>query len=84
MTPVLRPLCRPMASGYLTDMLVVRSDGFVDPCIPSLAHKRRSRPTRLTVRRDGSALRQARPGTGISLRQRSAFISRHRERAQGH
>ena len=28
-----------MASGYLTDMLVVRADGFVDPCIPTLAAK---------------------------------------------
>jgi hypothetical protein len=26
-------------AAILTDMLVVRADGFVDPCIPSLAHK---------------------------------------------
>jgi bifunctional non-homologous end joining protein LigD len=48
-------------------MLVVRADGFVDPCIPSLAHKPPSGPDwvheikhdgyRLIVRRDGEAVR---------------------------
>ena len=48
-------------------MLVVRADGFVDPCIPSRAHKPPSRPDwvhevkhdgyRLIVRRDGEAVR---------------------------
>jgi bifunctional non-homologous end joining protein LigD len=33
-----------VASGYLTDMLVVRADGFVDPCIPSRAPKPPSGP----------------------------------------
>jgi ATP-dependent DNA ligase len=63
----LGPLCRPIARGYLTDMLVVRADGFVDPCIPSLAHKPPAGPGwvheikhdgyRLIVRRDGEAVR---------------------------
>jgi bifunctional non-homologous end joining protein LigD len=48
-------------------MLVVRADGFVDPCIPSLAHNPPSGPDwvhevkhdgyRLIVRRDGEAVR---------------------------
>jgi bifunctional non-homologous end joining protein LigD len=48
-------------------MLVVRTDGFVDPCIPSLAHKPPSGPDwvhevkhdgyRLIVRRDGETVR---------------------------
>jgi ATP-dependent DNA ligase len=48
-------------------MLVVRADGFVDPCIPSLAHKPPSGPDwvhevkhdgyRLIVRRDGATVR---------------------------
>jgi bifunctional non-homologous end joining protein LigD len=48
-------------------MLVVRTDGFVDPCIPSLAHKPPSGPDwvhevkhdgyRLIVRRDGPTVR---------------------------
>jgi ATP-dependent DNA ligase len=48
-------------------MLVVRADGFVEPCIPSLAHKPPSGPDwvhevkhdgyRLIVRRDGEAVR---------------------------
>jgi ATP-dependent DNA ligase len=56
-----------VASGYLTDMLVVRADGFVDPCIPSRAPKPPSGPDwvheikhdgyRLIVRRDGGAVR---------------------------
>jgi ATP-dependent DNA ligase len=56
-----------VASGYLTDMLVVRADGFVDPCIPSRAPKPPSGPDwvheikhdgyRLIVRRDGEAVR---------------------------
>jgi bifunctional non-homologous end joining protein LigD len=47
-------------------MLVVRADGFVDPCIPSLAHKPPAGPGwehetkhdgyRLIVRRDGEAV----------------------------
>jgi hypothetical protein len=51
----------------LTDMLVVRADGFVDRCIPSLAHKPPSGPDwvhevkhdgyRLIVRRDGETVR---------------------------
>jgi ATP-dependent DNA ligase len=57
----------PVASGYLTDMLVVRTDGFVDPCIPSPAPKPPSGPDwvhevkhdgyRLIVRRDGETVR---------------------------
>jgi bifunctional non-homologous end joining protein LigD len=53
--------------AILTDMLVVRADGFVDPCIPSLAHKPPSGPDwvhevkhdgyRLIVRRDGDTVR---------------------------
>jgi hypothetical protein len=39
-----RGLHRPRASGYLTDMLVVRADGFVDPCIPFRAPKPASGP----------------------------------------
>jgi ATP dependent DNA ligase domain len=56
-----------VASGYLTDMLVVRADGFVDPCIPSRAPKPPSGPDcvheikhdgyRLIVRRDGDVVR---------------------------
>jgi bifunctional non-homologous end joining protein LigD len=48
-------------------MLVVRADGFVGPCIPSLAHKPPSGPDwvheikhdgyRLIVRRDGEVVR---------------------------
>src|ERR1700729_501591 len=48
-------------------MLVVRPDGFVEPCIPSLAHKPPSGPDwvhevkhdgyRLIVRRDGETVR---------------------------
>jgi bifunctional non-homologous end joining protein LigD len=57
----------PPTSRYLTDMLVVRADGFVDPCIPSRAPKPPSGPGwvheikhdgyRLIVRRDGEAVR---------------------------
>jgi ATP-dependent DNA ligase len=52
---------------YLTDMLVVRADGFVDPCIPTLAAKPPAGPGwvhevkhdgyRLIVRRDGETVR---------------------------
>jgi hypothetical protein len=34
-------LHRPVASGYSMDMLVVRADGFVAPCILSRAPSRR-------------------------------------------
>jgi bifunctional non-homologous end joining protein LigD len=59
----------PEASGYLTRMLArrVRTDGFIDPCIPTLAAKPPSGPGwvheikhdgyRLIVRRDGKAVR---------------------------
>jgi ATP dependent DNA ligase domain len=57
----------PPTIGYLTDMLVVRADGFVDPCIPSRAPKPPSGPDwvhevkhdgyRLIVRRDGDTVR---------------------------
>jgi bifunctional non-homologous end joining protein LigD len=60
-------LHRPVASGYLTDMIVVRADGFVDPFIPSLApkppagadwvHEIKHDGYRLIVRRDGEAVR---------------------------
>jgi bifunctional non-homologous end joining protein LigD len=58
-----------MASGYLTRMLPrrIRTDGFVDPCIPSRALKPPSGPDwvheikhdgyRLIVRREGEAVR---------------------------
>jgi bifunctional non-homologous end joining protein LigD len=56
-----------VTSGYLTDMHIVRADGFVDPCIPSRAHKPPSGPDwvhevkydgyRLIVRREGDAVR---------------------------
>jgi ATP-dependent DNA ligase len=56
-----------VTSGYLTDMLIVRADGFVDPCIPSRAPKPPLGPDwvheikhdgyRLIVRRDGEAVR---------------------------
>jgi ATP-dependent DNA ligase len=57
-----------VASGYLTRMLVrrIRTDGFVDPCIPSRAPKPPSGPDwvheikhdgyRLIVRRDGETV----------------------------
>jgi bifunctional non-homologous end joining protein LigD len=57
-----------VASGYLTRMLAhrVRADGFVDPCIPTVAAKPPSGPDwvheikhdgyRLIVRRDGKAV----------------------------
>jgi hypothetical protein len=57
----------PPTTSYLTDMVIVRADGFVDPCIPSLAHKPPSGPDwvhevkhdgyRLIVRRDGETVR---------------------------
>jgi ATP-dependent DNA ligase len=65
-------LCRlhgPEASGYLTRMLArrVRTDGFIDPCIPTLAAKPPTGPGwvheikhdgyRLIVRRDGAVVR---------------------------
>jgi ATP-dependent DNA ligase len=60
-------LPRQVASRYLTDMLVVRADGFVEPWIPSLAQKPPSGSDwvhevkhdgyRLIVRRDGEAVR---------------------------
>jgi ATP dependent DNA ligase domain len=58
-----------VTSGYLTRMLVrrTRTDGFIEPCIPSLAHKPPSGPDwvhevkhdgyRLIVRRDGETVR---------------------------
>jgi bifunctional non-homologous end joining protein LigD len=58
-----------VASGYLIWMLArrVRTDGFIDPCIPTLAAKPPAGPGwvheikhdgyRLIVRRDGSAVR---------------------------
>ena len=58
-----------MASGYLTRMVArrVRTDGFVDPCIPTLAakppagagwvHEIKLDGYRLIVRRDGKAVR---------------------------
>jgi hypothetical protein len=68
----------------LTDMLVVRADGFVDRCIPSLAHKPPSGPDwvhevkhdgyRLIVRRDGETVRLF-TRRGLRL---DRSISRHR------
>jgi ATP-dependent DNA ligase len=56
-----------MASVYLTGMLVIRADGFVDPCIPSRADRPPAGPGwvhgvkhdgyRLIVRREGTLVR---------------------------
>ena len=46
----------PPASRYLTDMLVVRADGFVDPCIPPVATKPPAGP--------GGCTRSSMTGTG--------------------
>src|SRR5580700_6735492 len=60
-------LCRlhgPEASGYLTRMLArrVRTDGFIDPCIPTLAAKPGTGPgwvheIKQDARRDGAVVR---------------------------
>jgi ATP-dependent DNA ligase len=59
----------PALNGYLAAMLPrrIRTDGFADPCIPSLAHKPPAGPDwvheikhdgyRLIVRRDGATVR---------------------------
>jgi bifunctional non-homologous end joining protein LigD len=63
-----------MASGYLTDMLVVRTDGFVDPCIPSGAHKP---PSGLDwvygVKHDGYRLIVSRDGETVRLFTRRGY-----------
>jgi hypothetical protein len=71
-----------VASGYLTDMLVVRADGFIDPCIPLRTPKPPSAPTAKTTNDPDRSDARSRHQTGTGPESRgSSGPALHRDAA---